>query len=219
MTLPTRDAYRLWAPHYTDETAVTILEDRLVGRLTPSLTNRTLLDAACGTGRRLPGDGACRLALGVDLVPEMLRAARHPAGRLVVGDLSALPLPNQSFDVVWCRLALGHVPDLEPAYAELARVLRADGTLVVTDFHPAAAAAGHRRTFRDGARTLHELEHHVHAPEHHVGVAHATGLAIVERVDAAVGPELRPVYERADRLVWYERDRGLPLVLALRFQR
>ena len=46
-------AYRLWAPTYDAENVVTTLEDRLVRMVTPSLRERHLLDAACGTGNGL----------------------------------------------------------------------------------------------------------------------------------------------------------------------
>jgi malonyl-CoA O-methyltransferase len=91
--------------------------------------------------------------------------------------------------------------------------------VVVTDFHPAAAAAGHRRTFRDETGALHVLEHHAHAPASHVAAAKRAGLALVARRDAAVGDEVARFYAHAGRMDAYERQRGLPLVLALAFRR
>src|SRR5690606_9698308 len=108
---PAREAYRIWAGRY-DETVVSALEDRVVAGLSPPLAGRALLDAGCGTGRRLPpaGSGA-RRAVGVDLTPEMLaRAAlpvRGPGPRLVAGDLCALPFRAGAFDLIWCRLVVG----------------------------------------------------------------------------------------------------------------
>jgi len=170
----------------------------------------------------LPPPGVARRAVGVDLVPEMLQAgrARRPAGPpLVAGDVTALPLRDGSFDLVWCRLVAGHLPALDGLYRELARVCRPDGCVVVTDFHPAAARAGHDRTFRDAAGRVRAVEHHVHDPEAHERAAAAAGLALDARLDAAVGPEVRPFYERARALDRYEAHLGLPLVLALRFTR
>jgi malonyl-CoA O-methyltransferase len=223
VTLGVREAYGLWAEHYDVETAVTALEDEAARALTPALAGRALLDAGCGTGRRLsaPDSSACRLACGVDLVPAMLRAGRghHALRPLAAADVRALPFPAATFDVVWCRLVLGHVRDQAPAYAELARVVRAAGTVIVTDFHPDAAAAGHARTFRDAAGTLHTIEHHARTVEEHVSTANAAGLTLTRRMDLEIGPAVRPFYERAGSLERYDRDRGLQLVLALRFTR
>ena len=89
--------------------------------------------------------------------------------------------------MVWCRLVLGHLPDLDAAYAELARVCARGGHVVVTDFHPDAAEAGHRRTFRDGDGVVQEVEHHVHTPREHRRAAARAGLTLVQRFDRVVG--------------------------------
>lgn len=216
--LAAREGYRLWAPAYDAENAVSCLENGLVAAMTPPLAGLRLLDAGCGTGRRLRGSGAAA-ATGVDLSPEMIAAGRDgldPAIRLLVGDVRALPLPDAGFDLVWCRLVIGHLADCGPAYAELGRVTAPGGRVIVTDFHPAAHAAGHRRTFRHGD-TVHELEHHVHALATHRAAARAAGLRLAAVREAAIGPSIRAFYERAGRVASYERDRGLPTVLALSF--
>ncbi len=220
--LSPRDGYRLWAPIYSSETPISQLEDGLVAAMTPPLTGLRLLDAGCGTGRRLCGTGAAS-AIGVDISPEMLEAGIAPTFdrlgvRTMIGDIRNLPLPDQSFDVVWCRLAIGHVPDCAPAYAELARAVGIGGHVIVSDFHPLAYRAGHRRTFRrDGA--VHEVEHHVHELCEHLDGASAAGLVLLEVQEAVIGPDVRRFYEESGRLSLYEEHLGLPVVLALSFRR
>ncbi|MDB4948427.1 MAG: Methyltransferase type 11 [Gemmatimonadetes bacterium] len=215
--LSPREGYRLWAPTYEAETAVTFLEDRLACELTPPLAGLRLLDAGCGTGRRLLSTDAA-LAAGADLAPEMLAASAAP-GRLAAADVRALPFPAAAFDVVWCRLVIGHLPDAAPVYRELARVCRPGGTVLVTDFHAQAVAAGHRRTFRDSAGIVREVEHHVHPADAQVEAASAAGLRLVGTREGEVSPPLRRFYERAGRLAAYEEQRGLRIVLALSFRR
>jgi malonyl-CoA O-methyltransferase len=223
VSVAAREAYRLWAATYDSETAITVLEDEAVRALTPPLEGRALLDAGCGTGRRLPGVGPAgsRLAVGIDLVPEMLRAGRAGAGSRAVAaaDVTRLPFAGGTFEVIWCRLVIGHLPDPAPVYGELSRVARAGGAVIVSDFHPDAAAAGHRRTFRDAAGTLHEIEHFRHTIADHRRVAADAGLTPVRCLEAPVGPTVRSYYERAGQLARYDRDRGLRLVLVLRFTR
>lgn len=48
----------------------------------------------------------------------------------VVADAQELPFPDQEFDCVVAAWMLYHVPDLDRAFAEFARVLRPDGLLV-----------------------------------------------------------------------------------------
>jgi malonyl-CoA O-methyltransferase len=191
-----------------------------VASLKVPLTGRRVLDVGCGIARRLAQarEAGASLTIGVDLVPEMLAQSHHEP-LLAAADARAIPLADGGFDVVWCRLVLGHVPRLEAVYAELARVCAHGGTVLVTDFHPLAVAAGHRRTFRAPSGAVHELEHHVHTARDHEVAAGRAGLALRERRDREVADDVRDFYARAHRLDAYEQQRGLPLVLALRFER
>jgi malonyl-CoA O-methyltransferase len=221
-TLPAREAYRLWAPRYAAETAVSALEDAAVRRVTPPVAGRALIDIGCGIGRRLPH--GTRVTVGIDLVVEMLAqqrtsgdAPRHPP--VAAGDVRALPIRAAAFDVLWCRLVLGHIPDLVPAYREMARVAASDATLIVTDFHPDARAAGHTRGFRDEDGRPHVVEHHDHSANLHIDVAGNAGWKLRRRLDLEVGPSLLPIYERAGALVRYHEQVGLKLVVLFVFER
>jgi len=92
------------------------------------------------------GAGALALALaplvrevvGVDRVPELLERARVRAGGLdnvtfVEGDAAALPFEDFSFDLVGTIRTLHHVPRPELVLAEMTRVARPGGTLLVVD--------------------------------------------------------------------------------------
>jgi SAM-dependent methyltransferase len=221
--LPACEAYRLWSDTYDEENPLTTLDEAAVRLLTPDLSGLDLLDAACGTGRRLVFRGSApRSAAGIDLVFEMLARGRLVPGRPIstgAADLRALPFPAARFDVAWCRLAAGHLPALAPLYAELGRVLRPRGCAVVTDFHPEAIRRGHARIFRDAAGALHAVEHVVHEPGEHEAAARTAGLSFDSGGWFGVGSEVRPFYERAGKLDRYARDAGMPLLLALRFAR
>jgi malonyl-CoA O-methyltransferase len=223
--LPPAEAFARWASTYVD-TPLAVLEDAAAGTLTPPLAGKAVLDAGCGTGHRvarLSQLGAAGRLVGVDLVPTMLsrNADQEAGGRpsLVAGDVRALPLADQLFDVVWCRLVLGYVPALDPAYGELARVARPGAVLMVTDLHPDAGRRGHQRTFRDRFGTLHAVEYCVHEAGEHERAARAAGYVLDRCIALTAGPAIRHFYERAGLLDLYREHCGLPLVLALRFVR
>jgi len=220
--LSAREGYRLWAPTYSDETAISFLEDRLVSAMTPPLRGLRLLDAGCGTARRVRRTDASS-AVALDASDDMLAAGISRDGpltgvRLVVGDMRDMPLPGRAFDIVWCRLVLGHLPRIDEAYAELARVADFGAMVIVSDFHAAAVEAGHRRSFRVGSEVF-ELEHYVHTAEDHIEAAEAAGLTLVQVRDAAIGPDVLSFYESAGRADAYPDHLGLPVVLALAFLR
>jgi demethylmenaquinone methyltransferase / 2-methoxy-6-polyprenyl-1,4-benzoquinol methylase len=100
-----------------------------------------VLDLAAGTGtssRSFTAAGArcvaCDFSLG------MLRAgARKPAARagavaFTAGDALALPFADRSFDAVTISFGLRNVADPDAALAEMLRVTRPGGTLVVCEF-------------------------------------------------------------------------------------
>jgi ubiquinone/menaquinone biosynthesis C-methylase UbiE len=107
------------------------------------------------------GAGALAFALaplvhevvGLDPVPELLELAREralPNTEFVEGDGTALPFPDGSFDLAGTHRTLHHVAQPERVVAELARVTRPDGRVLVVDqLAPDAAAA---------AAALHEFE-------------------------------------------------------------
>jgi malonyl-CoA O-methyltransferase len=215
--LPAREAYRLWAPTYQAETAVSWLEKETVAELGIATTGCTLLDVGCGTARRLRDSGAS-LAIGVDVAPEMLSRATSPHS-LACADMRALPFAAESFDVVWCRLAIGHVSDALAAYSELSRVCCIGGTVLVTDLCVEAVDAGHRRTFRDATGVVRETEHFVHTEDVHVRGANSAGLELVTKRTGVVGPSIKHFYDDAGRSSAYDAQCGLPLILALSLRR
>lgn len=223
MILSARDAYTMWAPHYSAETAVSALEDRTVAELGVRTAGRRVVDVGCGSARRLMRlvDGAAdraTLAIGVDVTTRMLGEAPPAIRRAVAGgDVRALPIASEAFDVVWCRLVIGHLRELDAAYAELARVCARGGRIVITDFHPDAVAAGHRRTFRGEDGVVREIEHHVHSPAAHARAAALAGLSLHARRDGRVNERIRSFY--AGREAAFDAQYGLALVLALAYAR
>ena len=215
--LPARVAYRLWAPQYDAETALSHLEAETVATFGVVTRERSLLDVGCGTARRLRECDAA-LAIGVDLTFEMLTHARDEQC-VAAADVRALPFRAGAFEVVWCRLVLGHLADLDDAYAELARVCPKDGSVVVSDVAVEAVNAGHRRTFRDADGSTHEIEHFVHEAHAHAAAAHRVGLEIDRRAHGVVGPTIRSYYVKAGRERAYEQQKGLPLVFSLLFRK
>jgi ubiquinone/menaquinone biosynthesis C-methylase UbiE len=164
-----RTGYGSWSESYDEPgNPIVALEEPVVRSLLESLPRGRALDAACGTGRhaRLLVDRGHEV-VGVDLTPEMLRRAADnvPEASFMEADLRDIPSPDQHFDVVVCGLALAHLPDLGAGVAELARVLKRGGRLLVSVLHPFQAHLGWHAPFADatGKRGFVREHPHTHA--------------------------------------------------------
>jgi SAM-dependent methyltransferase len=142
------DGYAEWAPQYDGPNPLIEAEEIVVQPILREVVGGSrvaALDAACGTGRHAAflSSLGCDV-VGVDQSARMLDVARSklPSARFEEGALTALPFDDAVFDLAVCSLALCHLPDPAPALAELGRVLRPGGRLVVTDPHPMSAIAG-----------------------------------------------------------------------------
>jgi ubiquinone/menaquinone biosynthesis C-methylase UbiE len=97
------------------------------------------LEVAIGTGRNLEFYPPGTPLTGIDLSAAMLDIARtHAAdlGReveLIDGDAQALPFEDSSFDTVVCTLSLCNIPDDRAAIAEMHRVLRPSGRVLLLE--------------------------------------------------------------------------------------
>ena len=99
-----------------------------------------LLDLAAGTGSSsLPFVSAGARVVAADFSLGMLQVGKraHPTLELLAGDALRLPFRDGAFDVVTISFGLRNVTDVDAALAEMARVTRPGGRLVVCEFsHP-----------------------------------------------------------------------------------
>src|SRR3954447_18615893 len=98
-----------------------------------------VLDVACGTGNAalVARDAGARVS-GVDSSPRLIDVARErvPDAELVVGDASALPFADAAFDAAVSVFGAIFARPAEQAVAELARVVRPGGRIVITSWPP-----------------------------------------------------------------------------------
>lgn len=184
--------YQAWAPIY-DEMANALIraEEPLVDAALEDVPPGDAVDAACGTGRhiaRLLARG--HRAVGVDRSKAMLARARskHPGVQFRSGELTALPIASGSMDVATCALALTHLADPFPAIAELARVVRPGGRVVISDAHPIFVLIQGQALFpHDGAFAY--VRNHAHLHSAYIRAFRSVGLEVIDCAEAPMEAE------------------------------
>jgi SAM-dependent methyltransferase len=98
---------------------------------------RDVFEAGCGTGLLLrQAAEVARSAMGLDLSRGMLGAAHGRGLRVVQGSLTDVPLRSASVDLVYSMKVLAHIPPIERALAELGRLVRPGGHLLLEFYNP-----------------------------------------------------------------------------------
>jgi len=129
-----------------------------------------VLDVGCGTGT-LALEAARRVGLGgavygIDPGEQQIARARGKAIRchagidFQVGVIEQLPFPDQTFDVVFSTLMMHHLPAplKRQGLAQIARVLKPGGRLVIADFTHKQDRTGQAARFHAGGSRLQDLE-------------------------------------------------------------
>jgi ubiquinone/menaquinone biosynthesis C-methylase UbiE len=150
---PALNDYNSFAEAYSASNEVSLVnayyERPAMLSLAGDVAGRRILDAGCGSGAlfaALRDRGA--IVSGFDKSAGMLELARRRLGDdadLQVADLGGLlPFTDDTFDDVTASLVLHYLEDWGPALAELRRVLKPGGRLIVSVDHPFAENLWHR---------------------------------------------------------------------------
>jgi ubiquinone/menaquinone biosynthesis C-methylase UbiE len=216
-----------------------VVEASAALRALPGMAGAHIADIGCGTGRytfQLARLGAERVT-GVDIAPEMLENAVRKARRMTDltdviqwerGDIyETLPFADNMLDGVLCGLVLSFLPDLPPAFRELARVLRSDGWLVISDYHPHGLCAARAESLAVGRKdnapylrftSANGEECRIAQTPHTIGdyfeAAREAGLALEHLAEPAADRRLAGTYGAG-----LHQTLGIPLALAMRFRK
>lgn len=126
----------------------------------------TVLDMGCGTGKLILAAekvvGPEGTAVGLDVEPAMIAQARLHAHKkqsralFEVASIEEIPYPDEYFDMAFSTLVFHHLTDAqkEAGFAELRRVLKPNGRLLIVDLNPsrrslATSLPGHNQLARE----------------------------------------------------------------------
>jgi ubiquinone/menaquinone biosynthesis C-methylase UbiE len=109
-----------------------LIDDQAAAIVGRYAADKDVLEVGCGTGLILQRVAAtARSAVGVDLSPGMLQAARGRGLEVVEGSATDLPFAEASFDVCYSFKVLAHIPDWDACMREMVRVTRPGGRIII----------------------------------------------------------------------------------------
>src|SRR5262249_29141694 len=117
----------------------------------PLSAHARVLDAGCGNGLFWTTLSGAPNVVGVDYSLGMCARARARGMRVYHADATALPFADQEFDLIYSAEILQCVGNLAALIAELARVCRTDGRIVVSTLNRASLL---RRSMREVRKIL-----------------------------------------------------------------
>jgi ubiquinone/menaquinone biosynthesis C-methylase UbiE len=215
-----QEGYEIWADYY-DQMPNLLLdaEQPITEQLLRDLPKGTVVDMACGTGRytsllnELGHD-----VIGVDQSASMLIVAKSKNRNIpyLQSDISTTNLNSHSYDALVCALALSHFETVDNPIAEFARVVKKDGTLILSDIHPMIVAMGGHADFfkKDGQRGF--VENHTHWHSEYIEAFKKNSLEIQHCIEPKLSWEHVSVLQKAFNMepsTMRKALEGLPIAL------
>jgi ubiquinone/menaquinone biosynthesis C-methylase UbiE len=120
-------------------------------------------------------------------------------------------LKNESCDVLVSTLALAHIKQLKIALTEWSRVLKKDGAILLTDYHPDALQKGGNRTFMHEGKQV-SIRNYVHPIEELKTSLDKLGMQIDFFAEKKIDDSVRKYYEQQQALHVFDRFKGTPII-------
>ena len=215
--------HQLWAEVYDAvPNPLLFLEERELSKWLGNLEGLSVADIGCGTGRwmRRASSLGAGSVIGIDFSPKMLtQAAQKPElrGRLALANAAQIPLKSSSMDCMICGFVLGYFSVLQTIANELDRILKPNGSLFCSDFHPSAHQRGWKRVFKKNGRSV-EIES---TPHQTAQIVNAFGdhFQLERQADLELGEPERSLFEGAGKLEFFEQAKNIPAVILFQWRK
>lgn len=221
------EAYDLWSLNYDAQPGNLMLDldELLFANLLShiDLNCKNVADIGCGTGRHWPAMLKEKPAglTGFDVSPGMLKRlkAKFPAAEThTITDNDFLAVRDTSFDTIVSTLTVAHIEDIDEALGAWCRLLKYDGDIVLTDFHPDILAFGGKRTFNYQNKQI-AVKNFVHPVSLIKKIMLRYGFVVVREDEKKIDESVKHYYTAQNSLHVYEKFKGFPVIYGIHFRR
>ena len=225
--MPVEEAYDTWALSYDEQPGNLMLDlDEIIfSSLLQKLTveNKILADIGCGTGRhweKLYKKKPASLT-GYDVSSRMLDQLlkKFPAADVHHNTDNLLKsVPAASVDCIISTLTVAHIQNISEAITAWARIIKAGGDIIVTDFHPATLGSGGRRSFKHENKNL-CVENYVHPLPLIKDIFLKNGFCVIQQEERFIDEAVKHYYDEQGAAEVYRRFNGLPVIYGLHLKK
>lgn len=225
--LSSRDAYGIWYAFYDEQpdNAVLFLEEKLFTEMIShtEIKNKSILDIGCGTGRHWKEilDHKPLKLTGIDNSHEMtgkLKKKFKDAKVIVSDKIPVEEFADSVFDVIISTLTIGHIKDIDQYFKDWNRILKENGEVIITDFHPEAFSAGMKRTFPNNNEVI-EVENYLYDKEYLKSIFSELKWEIISTYEKKIDEEVKHLFEKQNFMSSYNKYFGTPLILGLHLRK
>jgi len=144
---------------------------------------------------------------------------RFPSANVkVIADNHFSDVENGSFDMIISTLTMAHIENINEALAAWGRIMKIEGDIIITDFHPDALAAGGQRTFKYQNKPV-AVKNFVHTTAAIKQVLLKENFTVINEREIKVDETVKHYYSAQNALHVYEKFKGSPIIYGLHFRR
>jgi len=221
------EAYDLWAANYDLQPGNLMLDldetlfSKMLGMV--NLENKQVADIGCGTGRhwaKIFRKNPANLT-GFDVSAGMLKKLneKYPEAKTsqITDDLFSA-VESRSYDVIISTLTVAHIKNIKEALSAWCRLLKDEGEIIITDFHPDILASGGKRTFRHKKSRI-AVKNFVHTTALIKQILLNENFRLVFEEELRIDERVKHYYEAQNALPVYENFKGFRVIYGMHFRR
>ena len=216
-------AYDLWAANYDQQLGNLMLDldEQIFSSLlaNTSVKNKTVVDVGCGTGRhwqKIMQEKPARL-IGFDVSRKMLNRLKEKffTAETYLSTGYMMPeIKDDSVDLIISTLTIAHIEKFEKAFTEWKRVLKINGDMILTDYHPEALARGAKRTFLHKGKIV-SIKNYIHSTNKIRLIAEQFGFEEIRFTEKKIDDSVRSYYEKQHALHLFEQYKNTPIIYGI----
>jgi ubiquinone/menaquinone biosynthesis C-methylase UbiE len=221
------EAYDIWAESYDVQPGNLMLdmdEEVFTNLLAEvNITGKQIADIGCGTGRHWPKlfkDEPASIT-GFDVSAGMLKRLEQKfagAKTYQITDNLFKDIKSETYDVIVSTLTVAHIENIDEALQAWSRILKQNGDIIITDFHPNALAFGGKRTFEHNSSRI-SIQNFVHYVYDIEGILLKHGFQIVNKLERKVDESVKHYYEAKNALPVYEKFKDARIIYGIHLTR